>query len=396
MLNIFFISNDVRVARLIEYFQPRFRSKIRWADNFDHGLKEVFENRPALVFIQNSIHSVSGETAARHIKSLLGSASPKIVYLDETGPKLRKNAAWCDEWMRMPVSQQQFQDEFADLVARLYPDDWLEDIKETVWEKSDTVGDLANAAPALIAGAGGGESIRRLPDAGDDPLREEAGQPAQPEMAAVPVQGPDGQGVVSASYGTDLEVAFPADGAESGRRGTGRLRRALLLLALAGAVAGSVYVLLIRENRVSLPSAPGRETAQTALPAAQADRELFRRTVREGLPSFIHSEWRDQAYSSRHPGWERYVSAQADFRLFRNGGTMKALQILAPEGQSLSEPYLASVFRALGYPVPARAGQALPRDGFLMEKGVLEGSAETVTYRESDSRTIRAVVIVFP
>lgn len=396
MLNIFFISNDVRVARLIEYFQPRFKSKIRWADNFDHGLKEVFENRPALVFIQNSIHSVSGETVARHIKSLLGSASPKIVYLDEAGPKLRKNAAWCDEWMRVPVSQQQFQDEFAHLVARLYPEDWQEDIKGSAWEKSATVADISNAAPAVIASADNGEMRSRLPDAADSALREEAGRPAQPELAAVPAQAPDDQGVVPAPSGTDFEIAIPLDGAESGRRGKGRLRKSLLLLALAVVVAGSVYVLLIRENRVSLPTAPVTETAQTALPPGQADSELFRRTVREGLPSFIHSEWRDQAYSSRHPGWERYVSAQADFRLFRNGGTMKALQIIAPEGQSLSEAYLASVFRALGYPVPPRAGKAQPKDGFLMEKSVLGGSAESVVYRESDGRTIRAFVIVFP
>jgi len=395
MLNIFFISNDVRVARLIEYFQPRFKSKIRWADNFDHGLKEVFENRPALVFIQNSIHSVSGETVARHIKSLLGSASPKIVYLDESGPKLRKNAAWCDEWMRVPVSQQQFQDEFADLVARLYPEDWQEDIKGSAWEKA-AAGDLSNAAPGVIAGADNGALKRRLSDAADSALQEEAGRPAQPDLAAVPVQGPDDQGMVPAPYGADLEIAIPLDGAESGRRGKGRLRKSLLLLALAGAVAGSVYVVLIRGNRVSLPTAPGTETAQTVLPPGQADSELFRRTVREGLPSFIHSEWRDQAYSSRHPGWERYVSAQADFRLFRNGGTMKALQIIAPEGQSLSEPYLASVFRELGYPVPPRVGKAQPKDGFLMEKSVLGGSAESVVYRESDGRTIRAFVIVFP
>lgn len=389
MLNIFFISNDVRVARLIEYFQPRFKSKIRWADNFDHGLKEVFENRPALVFIQNSIHSVSGETVARHIKSLLGSASPKIVYLDETGPKLRKNAAWCDEWMRMPDSQLQFQDEFADLVARLYPDDWEEDI-------NNAAGDLSNAASAVIAGAGGGEPERRLPHAADRALREEAGQPVQPELVPVTVNGPDGQGNVSVAPATDPEAAFPAAGAERRRRGRGRLGKALLLLVLAGAVAGLVYVLLMRENRVSLPSAPGTETAQTARPADEAGRELLRRKVREGLPSFIRSEWRDPAYSSRHPGWERYVSAEAEFRLFRNGGMMKALQIVAPEGRSLSEPYLASVFRALGYPVPARAGKALPKDGFLMEQGVLEGSAETVIYRESDGRTVRAFVMVFP
>ncbi|MEA5113181.1 MAG: hypothetical protein VB050_04065 [Geobacteraceae bacterium] len=388
MLNIFFISNDDRVARLIEYYQPRLRSKIRLADNFDHGLKEVFENRPSLVFIQNSINSVSGETVARHIKSLLGSVSPQIVYLDETGSKNKRNASWCDEWMRMAVSEQQFRDEFAALVSRLYPDDWNEDIKEALCGPSDS-----DAASLRFPGTGEGEPAKNRSGDASGEIGEAAGQSHPPEQVHGAGKCQAGSDTVLASSENDDMDAAIDGGAESARSG---FRRALLLAVLSAAVAFAVYCLLIRENKVSLPSISGTRMAGNAKAMTQADKEKLRGKARQGLPAFIRPEWRDQAYSSTHPGWERYVSPQLDFRIYRNVGMMKALQIIAVEGQPLSDPYMASVFSGLGYPVPAQAAKGVAKGGFLMEKSVLDDSAEIVIYRDNDGPTIRALVIVFP
>ncbi len=391
MLNIFFISNDDRIARLIEYFQPRFRSKIRWVDNFDHGLKEVFENRPSLVFIQNSINSVSGETVARHIKSLLGSVSPKIVYLDEAGSKSRKNASWCDAWMRMAVSEQQFRDDFAALVSRLYPDDWREDSMEA------PCGPVANGVlqdPSMpLPGIGDVAPGEGIPGAASGRSGTCAGESLRPETSGGAGNGPAGTGEVSASsvvYDGDAAVRI---GVESARPG---FRRFSLLAVLLAVAAFAVYFLLIRENKVSFPSLSGTEEVGKTGTVAPADRSTLREKARAGLPSFIRPEWRDKSYASAHPGWERYVSPQADFRIYRNGGTMKALQIVAPEGRPLSDPYRASVLSGLGYLPPARAAEVVSKDGFLMETAALDDSAEIVTYRESDGRAVRALVIVFP
>jgi len=388
MLNIFFISNDDRVARLIEYYQPRFRSKIRWADNFDHGLKEVFENRPSLVFIQNSINSVSGETVARHIKSLLGSVSPKIVYLDEAGSRTRKNAAWCDEWMRMAVSEQQFRNDFAALVSRLYPVDWSEDIKESISETSAT-----DAASLNLPGAGEGTWGKNRSGTAAGGSGEAASQPLPPETphgAEKSQAGADTFSASSANHGTDTAFGGGASSARSG------FRLVLMLVVLLAIVSFAAYNLLIRENRVSLPSISGTRPAGNSTALTRADKGNLRGKARQGLPSFIHPEWRDQAYSSTHPGWERYVSPQLDFRIYRESGKMKALQIIAVNGQPLSDPNVASIFSGLGYAVPAQAARGEAKSGFLMEKSVLDDSTETVIYRESDGRSIRALVLVFP
>ncbi len=388
MHNIFFISNDDRVARLIEYYQPRFRSKIRWADNFDHGLKEVFENRPSLVFIQNSINSVSGETVARHIKSLLGTVSPKIVYLDETGSRTRKNAAWCDEWMRMAVSEQQFREDFAALVSRLYPGDWNEDIKESLGGTSGT-----DAASLNLPGA-------EEEKGGENPSDDAAGGSAEAAGRSLPPEMP--QGAAKSLDGTDTFLAPPAkydadtafDGGASSERSGSRL--VLMLAVLLAVAAFAAYYLLIREDKVSLPFISGTRVAENSSAMSRADKEKLRGQVRKGLPAFIRSEWRDRAYSSTHTGWERYVSPQLDFRIFREAGMMKALQIIAAEGQPLSGSSMASIFSGLGYAVPAQAAGGVAKGGFLMEKAALDDSTEIIIYRDSDGRAIRALVLVFP
>ena len=143
MLNVFVISSDTRVRSLIEHFQPFFKTKIRCASDFDNGLKEVFENRPSVVFIQSTIGTVSGETVSRHIKSLLGSQSPRIVFLGENDLKAKTGTSWCDDWISLGDSEQQLQQDFAEIFSRSFPQEWRE-IREEM-EKS------ASAASKKIA-----------------------------------------------------------------------------------------------------------------------------------------------------------------------------------------------------------------------------------------------------
>ncbi len=130
MLNVFVISSDKRVESLIGHFQPFFKSKIRCASDFDNGLKEVFENRPSVVFIQSTIGTVSGETVSRHIKSLLGSDSPRIIFMGDSDSNGAKGTSWCDGWICVSDSAQQMQQDFIEIISRNFPEDWREIHKE--------------------------------------------------------------------------------------------------------------------------------------------------------------------------------------------------------------------------------------------------------------------------
>ncbi len=82
MINLLFISNSPRAELLRVHFQQILKIRIDVVEDFDHGLKDVFEKRPVTVCIQDQIAGVTGESVARHIQLLLGNGAPSFV-LDE-------------------------------------------------------------------------------------------------------------------------------------------------------------------------------------------------------------------------------------------------------------------------------------------------------------------------
>lgn len=253
MLNIFFVSNDIRVERLIEYYQPFFKTKMRRASDFDQGLKEVFENRPGLVFIQSSINEVSGETVARHIKLLLGGGSPLIVSLGDSKALENKGATWCDECIGIHDSDRRLQDEFEQLIARLYPGDW--------YDISRDMGLVSPDAPDEIPGA-----VRQPAEEITAELSENAGWSAiadgrrviddQPgagsaerkfRMKAGVFEKDRNQDEVLAPEGSDYYASILENADTwSDKRRKGKTRRYLLYLFLLVAIGSGAYFWLHR------------------------------------------------------------------------------------------------------------------------------------------------------
>ena len=81
MLNLLFISDNPKAEYIKRTLQPVLKVIIDVVTDFDHGLKDVFEKRPATVCIQDHISGVTGESVARHIQMLLGNSAPKFILL---------------------------------------------------------------------------------------------------------------------------------------------------------------------------------------------------------------------------------------------------------------------------------------------------------------------------
>lgn len=81
MLNLLFISDSPKAEYIKSVLQPVLKVIIDVVTDFDHGLKDVFEKRPATVCIQDQIGGVTGESVARHIQMLLGSSAPTFILL---------------------------------------------------------------------------------------------------------------------------------------------------------------------------------------------------------------------------------------------------------------------------------------------------------------------------
>lgn len=89
MLNLLFISDSPKADNVKAILQPVLKVIIDVVIDFDHGLKDVFEKRPATVCIQDQIGGVTGESVARHIQMLLGNSAPSFILLNSGTGKAR-------------------------------------------------------------------------------------------------------------------------------------------------------------------------------------------------------------------------------------------------------------------------------------------------------------------
>jgi hypothetical protein len=387
MLNIYVISNDKRVASLIEYFQPYCKTKIRSAADFDLGLKEVFENRPSVVFIQSCIGTVSGETVARHIKSLLGTESPRIIFIGEVGQQGKQRASWCDAWIPLSDSEQQLREDFSRIIATAFPEDWP--------VISDEMVTATPVAVVQVSDFGKGLDAVLTPDIGEDSLDAADLVQAQPELLAEPVAAEVLDDLSTVNVSTNVTEELPFQIEEVGRQAAGEFipgqpRRVLLgvlmgVVVIAVAVAGFfVWHRALPERQLPVDS-PVPAIDARVRPAAG---------IRE-LPPFINKAWHDPAYSKQHQGWERYQSHDKDFRLFREDGVIRALQIISRSQEGISAVFLRDVLRQTGHGGPLPAGSEQRKDGFLLKSYVLSGGTELVVYQEQRGALIRAIVLAF-
>jgi flagellar FliL protein len=399
MLNVFVISSDKRVASLIEYFQPFLKSKIRCASDFDNGLKEVFENRPSVVFIQSTIGTVSGETVSRHIKSLLGSASPRIVFMGDFDSSGKKGTSWCDDWICVSDSEQQMQQDFADLISRNFPEDWLEislEMEKIASSSAGAIVDLPFLGKEIstegISRQGKPAGIE-LEVSGESP---DFSRPADAAAAAgAGLTGLQGKIVKEEAFPTYQKTygdSFPEKiASKSKHHFAGKLFFGLFLLATAGS---GIYFWLAREEGKTIPAVlPSASSPESAGPAASLSAKK-KRGIR-GLPAFVRSEWRDTLYTVQHPGWERYVSPKADIRIYRKNGMIKALQGISPGRRGFSDVYLTQMLNQAGIEGPLPSSKDSSENGFLVKTFVLPGIAELVTYQVQGSAQIKAFVLEF-
>ncbi|MFA7059331.1 MAG: hypothetical protein WC156_00770 [Pedobacter sp.] len=89
MFNLLFISNSPKMAFIKNNLQTMSKVKIDVVTDFDRGLKDVFEKRPATIIIQDQISGVTGESVARHIQMLLGSGAPVFVLMHEGKTRIK-------------------------------------------------------------------------------------------------------------------------------------------------------------------------------------------------------------------------------------------------------------------------------------------------------------------
>ncbi|HBA72490.1 MAG: hypothetical protein A2X82_00590 [Geobacteraceae bacterium GWC2_55_20] len=113
------------------------------------------------------------------------------------------------------------------------------------------------------------------------------------------------------------------------------------------------------------------------------------------LPDFIPRGGLDKSYSDTNPGWERYTSSEVEYRVYREKEQIKAIQVIALGGISISNVFLNSVFRQLGKNTLFTLDSLESKEGYRIERGHIADNLKVVYYRDEKGKRLRAFVLTW-
>lgn len=113
------------------------------------------------------------------------------------------------------------------------------------------------------------------------------------------------------------------------------------------------------------------------------------------VPDFIPRGGLDKSYSDTNPGWERYTSSEVEYRVYREKEQIKAIQVIALGGISISNVFLNSVYRQLGKNALFTLDSSESKEGYRIERGHIADNLKVVYYRDEKGRRLRAFVLTW-
>ncbi len=167
--------------------------------------------------------------------------------------------------------------------------------------------------------------------------------------------------------------------------------------------AGGWYLFILEPGQMEPPSKnitaesvsfSKSSSAKVALaPPVQSSKPSAMSSDPACLPSFVNVKGRDVSFSSAKPGWERYLDKTHEVRIFRESGRIRALQVIAVKGTTLSANFVDSALHELTgsnrYTVESQA----KKNGVFVQRCKVSANRELLLYRKSAAAPVMAFVV---
>lgn len=113
------------------------------------------------------------------------------------------------------------------------------------------------------------------------------------------------------------------------------------------------------------------------------------------LPDFVPRYGFDKKYGVANPGWERYKGAVTEFKVFREGNSIKAIQVVDRGGRGVPESFMKGAIRQLTSSPSFAVNSSERKDGYEIQRGRLAENLQAVYYRDADGGRLRAFVVTW-
>lgn len=113
------------------------------------------------------------------------------------------------------------------------------------------------------------------------------------------------------------------------------------------------------------------------------------------LPEFIPRSGIDKGYSAANPGWERYKGQVTEFKVFREGEYIKAIQVIDRGGKGVPDSFMKGVLRQLTNAPAFVPSSSEKNDGYEIQRGQIAENLKIVYYRDAEGGRLRAFVVTW-
>ncbi|MBT1072119.1 hypothetical protein [Pelotalea chapellei] len=447
------------VPRLLKVFSPLAEERnlrLRVATNLEKGAEEIVAEKPGIVFVQTHLSGLSAEILLMHLKKQLGRRRSRFVLLcpgDQlSGEAVKLYHGHIDTALDDTLLLDSVRDMISTLVSPrkknvAQPSDPADSVPAVVEEEENEepvrqgIDSDATAFVPLKYEQEFQSSSVSGPSPEEHSLEEQGvvyGRRPQisvyseftssfdDAVSSMPTQEP-----LTSSQNWSHESRIASEPAP------GRSRRAMFLLWLAPVLIAAVVITILQHRKskpepvevvATPPSGPAAKpkevlpatpvtvqpavpspippaasaviatpsvsTAQTPVPSAAVKPSVSanRLTV---LPEFVPRYGRDKSYAADHPGWERYKGQVTEFKIFREGESIKAIQIIDRGGRGLPDSFMKSALKQVTKS-PAFAVTSSEKKGdYTIQRGQVSENINAVYYRDASGSKLRAFVITW-
>jgi hypothetical protein len=142
-------------------------------------------------------------------------------------------------------------------------------------------------------------------------------------------------------------------------------------------------------DKAILSDIAGNRSSKETSGSAQANGRPTR------LPAFIPSYGMDKQYSAANPGWERYKGQVTEFKVFREKGSIKAIQVIDRGGQGVPESFMKGALRQVAKKPAFILESSEKKDGYDIQRGRIADNLKVVYYRDEHGGRLRAFVMTW-
>jgi hypothetical protein len=113
------------------------------------------------------------------------------------------------------------------------------------------------------------------------------------------------------------------------------------------------------------------------------------------LPDFIPRYGFDKQFSAANPGWERYKGQVTEFKVFREGQAIKAIQVIDRGGNGVPESFMKGVLRQVVKKPALNIDSSEKKEGYEIQRGRIADNIKVVYYRDENGGKLRAFVLTW-